>query len=141
MADNAKIAEDVLAAVGGKENVNSALHCMTRLRFTLKDESVVNDDTVKNIPGVLGVAKTGGQYQVIIGTNVPEVYDEVVKLGVAAGGEVDENLDADVAAKKLTPKEIGNNILNYLSNALDAIMCRVGAGRQAEGHIGNPLST
>ena len=37
MADNAKIAEDVLAAVGGKENVNSALHCMTRLRFTLKD--------------------------------------------------------------------------------------------------------
>lgn len=118
MADNAKIAEDVLAAVGGKENVNSALHCMTRLRFTLKDESVVNDDTVKNIPGVLGVAKTGGQYQVIIGTNVPEVYDEVVKLGVAAGGEVDENLDADVAKKKLTPKEIGNNILNYLSGSV-----------------------
>ena len=118
MADNAKIAEDVLAAVGGKENVNSALHCMTRLRFTLKDESVVNDDTVKNIPGVLGVAKTGGQYQVIIGTNVPEVYDEVVKLGVAAGGEVDENLDADVAAKKLTPKEIGNNILHYLSGSV-----------------------
>lgn len=118
MADNAKIAEDVLAAVGGKENVNSALHCMTRLRFTLKDESVVNDDTVKNIPGVLGVAKTGGQYQVIIGTNVPEVYDEVVKLGVAAGGEVDESLDADVAKKKLTPKEIGNNILNYLSGSV-----------------------
>lgn len=118
MADNAKIAGDVLAAVGGKENVNSALHCMTRLRFTLKDESVVNDDTVKNIPGVLGVAKTGGQYQVIIGTNVPEVYNEVVKLGVAAGGEVDENLDADVAAKKLTPKEIGNNILNYLSGSV-----------------------
>lgn len=118
MADNAKIAGDVLAAVGGKENVNSALHCMTRLRFTLKDESVVNDDTVKNIPGVLGVAKTGGQYQVIIGTNVPEVYDEVVKLGVAAGGEVDENLDADVAKKKLTPKEIGNNILNYLSGSV-----------------------
>ena len=118
MADNAKIAGDVLAAVGGKENVNSALHCMTRLRFTLKDESVVNDDTVKNIPGVLGVAKTGGQYQVIIGTNVPEVYDEVVKLGVAAGGEVDENLDADVAKKKLTPKEIGNNILNYLSSSV-----------------------
>ena len=118
MADNAKIAGDVLAAVGGKENVNSALHCMTRLRFTLKDESVVNDDTVKNIPGVLGVAKTGGQYQVIIGTNVPEVYNEVVKLGVAAGGEVDENLDADVTAKKLTPKEIGNNILNYLSGSV-----------------------
>lgn len=118
MADNAKIAEDVLAVVGGKENVNSALHCMTRLRFTLKDESVVNDDTVKNIPGVLGVAKTGGQYQVIIGTNVPEVYNEVVKLGVAAGGEVDENLDADVAKKKLTPKEIGNNILNYLSGSV-----------------------
>ncbi len=118
MADNAKIAGDVLAAVGGKENVNSALHCMTRLRFTLKDESVVNDDTVKNIPGVLGVAKSGGQYQVIIGTNVPEVYNEVVKLGVAAGGEVDENLDADAAKKKLTPKEIGNNILNYLSGSV-----------------------
>lgn len=119
MADNAQIARDTLAAVGGKENVKNVLHCMTRLRFTLKDESVVNDDEVKKVNGVLGVAKTGGQYQVIIGTNVPEVYDEVVKLGVAAGGEVDENLDGAPEEKhKLTPKEIGNNILNYLSGSV-----------------------
>lgn len=117
MADNQKIAQGVLAAVGGKENVNNALHCMTRLRFTLKDESVVNDDEVKAIDGVLGVQKKGGQYQVVIGTNVPEVYDAVVKMGVAAGGSVDEKVEEDVK-KEVTAKGIGNAVLDYLSGSV-----------------------
>lgn len=71
MADNAQIARDVLAAVGGKENVRSVQHCMTRLRFNLVDEASVNDDEVKAVKGAMGVAKQGGQYQVIIGTNFP----------------------------------------------------------------------
>ncbi len=118
MADNAQIARDVLAAVGGKENVDGLVHCMTRLRFTLKDEASVNDDEVKSIKGVLGVAKTGGQYQVIVGPNVPEVYDLIVAEGVAAGGSIDENLDEDKPKEKLTWKSVGNNILNYLSGSV-----------------------
>lgn len=119
MADSKDIATGVLSAVGGKENVQGLVHCMTRLRFTLKDKSGVSDDEVKSVEGVLGVAKTGGQYQVIIGPKVPEVYAEIVNQGVAAGGEVDEDLSAQDALKeKLSAKTIGNAILNYLSGSV-----------------------
>ena len=80
--DNKKIAEDVLAAVGGASNVTNATHCMTRLRLNLKDQSIPNDDEVKQIKGVLGAQWSGGQYQVIIGQNVPKVYDAAIALGV-----------------------------------------------------------
>lgn len=121
-ADNKQIARDVLAAVGGASNITSAAHCMTRLRLNLKDQSIPNDDEVKKIKGVLGAQWSGGQYQVIIGQNVPKVYDEVVKMGVDAGGSVDENLDADLSKEKLTPKKIGENILNYLSRSMVALI-------------------
>ena len=73
MADNKKIAQDILSAVGGKENVTSATHCMTRLRLTLKDATLAPESNVKNVNGVLGVVQAGGQYQIIVGQNVPKV--------------------------------------------------------------------
>ena len=85
MTDNKKIAEQVLRAVGGAANLKDATHCMTRLRLYLKDDSVPKDDEVKKISGVLGVVRGGQQYQIIIGTNVPKVYDELCKLaGISA---------------------------------------------------------
>ena len=112
MADNAQIARDVLAAVGGKENVRSVQHCMTRLRFNLVDESLVNDDDVKAVKGAMGVAKQGGQYQVIIGTNVPEVYAELTALaGLEASAAVEENLDTAEKAP-LNAKTIVDAVLN-----------------------------
>ena len=80
MTDNKKIAEQVLRAVGGAANLKDATHCMTRLRLYLKDDSVPKDDDVKKISGVLGVVRGGQQYQIIIGTNVPKVYEELCKL-------------------------------------------------------------
>lgn len=119
MADNAKIAADVLAAVGGKDNVDSVFHCMTRLRFQLKDRSVVSDDTVKAVKGVMGIQEKGGQYQVIIGTNVPDVYDQIVAAGVSAGGSVDENADKASAEKTpLTAKGVCDAVLDYLSGSV-----------------------
>lgn len=120
MSDPKTIGTEVLAAVGGSANVDSLAHCMTRLRFTLKDQTGVDDGKVKAIDGVLGVAKSGGQYQVVIGPGVPEVYDAIVAEGVAAGGSVDENLDEGLSGKKepLTPKRIGENILSFLSNSV-----------------------
>jgi PTS system beta-glucosides-specific IIC component len=118
MADNKQIAADVLNAVGGKENVTKVIHCMTRLRFNLVDDSIPNDDEVKGIKGVLGVMRQGGMYQVIIGTTVPEVYEELCKLGgFAAEAAVDENLDED---KKFewTPKNVLDTVLNYLSGSV-----------------------
>lgn len=117
MADNKKIAADVLEAVGGKENVTFVAHCMTRLRFNLKDIDAPDIKKIKKINGVLGAQISGSQFQVIVGQNVPNVYDELCKLGgFAKQDAVDENLDKP--KEKLTPKAIGNNILNYLSSSM-----------------------
>ncbi|GAA3907594.1 beta-glucoside-specific PTS transporter subunit IIABC [Microbacterium invictum] len=86
MADYAKTAAGVLAGVGGEENVQSLVHCATRLRFVLKDESKADTAAVKATPGVVTVAQAGGQYQVVIGNDVPDVFAEIGKasgLGTA----------------------------------------------------------
>ena len=75
-----KLAEDIVKEVGGKENVTSLVHCITRLRFTLRDEELANDDSLKNMEGVITVMKSGGQYQVVIGNHVPEVYEDVTNI-------------------------------------------------------------
>lgn len=74
------LAKDVVKNVGGKENVVGLVHCITRLRFTLKDEGKANDDILKNMDGVVTVMKSGGQYQVVIGNHVPEVFEDVMAL-------------------------------------------------------------
>lgn len=76
-----QLAKDIIKNVGGKENVNSLTHCVTRLRFKLKDENKANTDVLKNMDGVVTVVKSGGQYQVVIGNHVPDVYAEVAAVG------------------------------------------------------------
>ncbi len=86
------LARDIVKHVGGRENVVSLTHCITRLRFKLKDESKGNDEILKNMDGVVTVMKSGGQYQVVIGNHVPEVYAEVMPLlGLEEGGADREN--------------------------------------------------
>lgn len=90
MAKYTELAEDIIKHVGGKENVNNLKHCVTRLRFDLKDESKADDDYLKNRDGVVTVVKAGGQYQVVIGNHVPDVYAEVLQVGgLPAGGSLD----------------------------------------------------
>lgn len=80
-----KTAREVLQAVGGAENVNSIIHCMTRLRFKLKNGSLPDKEQVKQIDGVITVVESGGQFQVVIGNDVPKVYAELTKLpGITA---------------------------------------------------------
>lgn len=123
MTDNKKIAEQVLRAVGGAANLKDATHCMTRLRLYLKDDSVPKDDEVKKISGVLGVVRGGQQYQIIIGTNVPKVYEELCKLaGISANAAVKDDAaavqDAAITKRKLTPKQVGKNIMGYLAGCM-----------------------
>lgn len=75
-----KLAEDIVQYVGGKENINSLTHCITRLRFKLKDENKASDERLKAMDGVVTVMKSGGQYQVVIGNHVPDVYADVLKV-------------------------------------------------------------
>lgn len=79
--DYENTAKKILQRVGGKDNVINLVHCMTRLRFTLKDESIVDDEAVKKTKGVMGIMKKGGQYQIIIGNDVGNVFNELNKLG------------------------------------------------------------
>ena len=66
-----ELAEKIVANVGGKENINSLTHCITRLRFKLKDEGVANDEVLKNMDGVVTVMKSGGQYLSLIHISEP----------------------------------------------------------------------
>lgn len=74
-----EIAEKVIAGVGGVQNINSLTHCATRLRFSLKNDGLANKKTLERIPEVMGVTIGGGQYQVIIGSDVRHVYNEISK--------------------------------------------------------------
>ncbi|MBS4207109.1 PTS transporter subunit EIIC [Bacillus sp. FJAT-50079] len=95
-----KLAEEVVTSVGGKENIQSVIHCMTRLRFVLKDPAIAdrNKKGIEAIEGVLGVANNGGQFQVIIGNQVSSVYNEVSALigkndDLEEGGDNKKGLD------------------------------------------------
>lgn len=108
-------AKKILQRVGGKDNVINLVHCMTRLRFTLKDESIVDDEAVKKTKGVMGIMKKGGQYQIIIGNDVGNVFNELNKFGNFSN-EVKE-----VPAKSNEKK----NIFTMLMDTISGIMAPV----------------
>lgn len=73
-------AQEIITIVGGQNNIQSLVHCSTRLRFKLVDESKVNDNLAKNHKNILSVVKKGGQYQLVIGNDVDNVYNEIMKM-------------------------------------------------------------
>ena len=87
--NNKELAASIVELLGGSSNISTALHCVTRLRFNLRDDSLAKLDDIRQLKGVLGAQIKDGQYQVIIGPNVNRVYDEVVPL-----------LDSSAAADK-----------------------------------------
>lgn len=83
-----QLAKEIVKNVGGKENIISLKHCYTRLRFQLKDENKANDDVLKAMNDVVTVMKSGGQYQVVIGSHVSEVYPDVCQeAGISVESE------------------------------------------------------
>lgn len=117
-----QVAKDLLSAVGGSANISSVTHCMTRLRFNLKDESIPNDNDIQSIPGVVGVNRAGGQYQIIIGQTVNKVYDFLLKTGdLTQSSSSEDGLDENLK-EKLTFKSIANNILNKLAGCLTPLI-------------------
>lgn len=106
-------AQAIYEAVGTKSNIVSLIHCMTRLRFRLRDESIVDDEVVKQIPGVVGVNHQSGQYQVIIGNDVANYYEELAKLGDFTDGSDDSK------AEKSKEKE---NLFNRFASFISACM-------------------
>ena len=84
-----ELVDFIIKNIGGKENVISLTHCVTRLRFQLKDEAKANDEALKSHDGIITVMHTAGQYQIVIGNHVGDVYETILpKLGL--NGEVVE---------------------------------------------------
>ena len=113
--DYENTAKKILQRVGGKDNVINLVHCMTRLRFTLKDESIVDDEAVKKTKGVMGIMKKGGQYQIIIGNDVGNVFNELNKLG---------NFSNEVKEVPVKSNE-KKNIFTMLMDTISGIMAPV----------------
>lgn len=95
MTDWKQTAKGILDNVGGSDNIANMTHCATRLRLNLKDDSKADSEKVKNVPGVVNVINKAGQYQVLIGTEVPHVYDEFEILVKGSGVELDESAAAE----------------------------------------------
>lgn len=96
------LAKTIIENIGKEENVNSLGHCATRLRFNLKDNNVANTDKLKSTPGIMGVVSKGGQYQIIIGSDVGNVYKEINKQAPSLGDDDNGNNEEDersIAAK------------------------------------------
>lgn len=124
MAQNEKIektASEVLKAVGGTNNITTVTHCMTRLRFNLKDESIPNAEEIKKIPGVLGTVNAGGQFQVVIGQTVDQVYNFLNSIaGLNKNVQADENPVKQ--KRKITLKSIGSGILDGIAGSLTPLI-------------------
>ena len=118
------LSREIIADIGGKDNVVSVVHCTTRLRFKLKDMKKANDDKLKATDGVISVVKSGGQYQVVIGNNVADVYDTLVKVGGFSGGGSVSDDDVDNSNMSLADKFI--DLISGIFNPLLGAMCAGG---------------
>lgn len=119
--DYAGTAREVLKLVGGEENITHLEHCSTRLRFSIADGGKVEKDKLKAVSGVMGVIASGNQCQVVIGNDVIEVYDELMKMGKFTGGNA-----APASGEK---KEIGAAILDFMVGVFQPLVPAIaGAG-------------
>ncbi|EGO7937285.1 PTS transporter subunit EIIC [Escherichia coli] len=118
MAKNyAALARSVIAALGGVDNISAVTHCMTRLRFVIKDDALIDSPTLKTISGVLGVVRSDNQCQVIIGNTVSQTFQEVVSL---LPGDMQPT--QPVGKPKLTLRRIGAGILDALIGTMSPLI-------------------
>lgn len=118
-----ELAKEIVRLVGGKDNINGLIHCQTRLRFDLKDEKKADVDSLKQIKEVLNVTFSGGQFQVVIGMHVSEVYDEVSPLISESDGTSKED------KKQSNKKNILTKLVEFISGVFSPVIpAMAGAG-------------
>lgn len=122
-----ELAQDILEHVGGRDNVNSLVHCITRLRFRLKDESKADDEYLKQREGVVTVVKSGGQYQVVIGNEVTDVFDAVNKVGHLKTNEAVDEQDEEA------PKGFVAKFIDLMSKIFAPILGPLAAAGMLKG--------
>lgn len=125
MMDNKDLGNKIVELVGGEENVNSLVHCATRLRFKLKDHNEADNQALEDIPDVLTVVEKGGQYQVVVGNKVGKVYTEIMKHHNIQSGDAQESNGDDNEEKSGVVAKVFEYISGTLSPLIPAL---AGAG-------------
>ena len=123
--DQKQLAQGILTGVGGKDNIEKAWHCATRLRFYLKDDKKADTPTVEKLDGVITVVKSAGQYQVGIGNAVASVYDALADLA----GISEDEAPVDKKAEKQAQGSIVNRFIGFISGVFTPFLgAMAGAG-------------
>lgn len=123
--DYKQTATDIVDNIGGKENITSLTHCITRVRFKLKDNSLANAEAVKKVPGVINVIEQGGQFQVVVGNEVEDVFKAVQDVTGIVGQAIDavEKDDLKVQGKFM------DRVIDLVTNVFTPILpALIGAG-------------
>lgn len=115
----------IIQNVGGKANINAITHCITRLRFNLKDESKANTEVLNNTDGIVTVMQSAGQYQVVIGNHVPDVFRSVVAVGHLENLASSQS-DEDSAPAKMNPFDTFVNIITSVFTPFLGVLCACG---------------
>lgn len=119
------LARMILQNVGGKENIESLTHCITRLRFKLKDENMANTEILKETDGVVTVIPSGGQYMVVIGNHVADVFDAVVKRGHLEDVAASEKAESQQKEKQ-NPFDFFIGVVTSVFSPVLGVMCASG---------------
>lgn len=126
------LSEQIVVLVGGSENIQSLGHCMTRLRFILKDETIADTEKIKSLEGVLGVIFSGGQYMVIMGQNLLPAYEAIVKKYKFNSNGIDTKIGVkdqkESEKKKWSIKSVGLAVLGYVSSSVSPLIPGLVAG-------------
>ncbi|MFJ6991324.1 glucose PTS transporter subunit IIA [Limosilactobacillus mucosae] len=117
-----ELASFIIKNVGGKENINGLIHCITRLRFYLKDESKANDEILKNQRGILDIMHAGGQYQVVIGNEVTNVYDAVMKQLPELENEDQPAASSDADDGKNPISRAFGNLIGFITGSMSPVI-------------------
>ena len=120
------LAKEIIQNVGGKENIETFRHCATRLRFKLFDASKADTEAIKKLAGVMQVLNAMGEYQIVIGSEVGKVYDEVCKE--TSINPVEAAAPAKSEAKPEKKKNIGSIVIDYLGSGLGPFLGAFTAG-------------
>lgn len=116
-----KLAKDIISLVGEEKNISKVIHCVTRLRFYLKDDSQVNKTEIKRLDGVMGIVEASGQFQVVVGAAVDEIYKEVMLQLSLSNDETEEHIELEIKEDRSgfdKIKHLFNQLLGVITGSI-----------------------
>lgn len=118
------LSKEIIELIGGEENIVNVIHCVTRLRFYIKDDTKPETEKIKDLTGVMGVVEAGGQYQVVVGPAVEDIYKEVIALlRVSEDASSSENEPVAATSENNTFFEkIGHNFNKFIGVITGSVM-------------------